>query len=131
MAYTYEWKLTGIKKQNTDALDNVIVNTYWKLTGINENGESGSFAGATPLSLSSVNPDTFTTYESLTEAQVLGWVKDIVSGSGPSNYWNHINSQIEKDINVHKYRSLTVMEADLPWAPTSGSNTMGSDPQPV
>ena len=131
MAYTYEWKLTGIRKQNTDILDNVVVNTYWKLTGIDENGNSGSFSGATPLSLDSVNPQSFTSYENLSETQVLDWVKSIVSGSGPSNYWDHINSQIEKDINVNKYNRIMVMESDLPWAPTSGSNTMGTDPQPV
>jgi hypothetical protein len=131
MGYTYDWKLTGIRKQNTDTLDNVIVNTYWRLTGVDETGHSGSFTGATPLSLDSVDTASFTTYEELSENQVLGWVKDIVSGSGPSNYWSHIQSQIEKDINVHKYNRVMVMENDLPWAETSGSNSYGVNPLPV
>jgi hypothetical protein len=132
MGYTYEWKLTGIKKQNTDELSNVVVNTYWNLKGIDENGYSGSFTGATPLDLNSVNPDNFTDYSNLTEEQVLDWVKNIVSGSTRGlNYWDHIQSQIDKQINVSKYNRVMVMEADLPWSPTSGSNSYGVDPQPV
>ncbi len=132
MGYTYEWKLTGIKKQNTDELSNVVVNTYWNLVGVDESGYSGSFTGATPLSLNSVDPNNFTDYQNLTEEQVLGWVKGIVSGSNRGlNYWDHIQSQIDKQINVNKYQRVMVMEADLPWAPTSGSNMYGVDPQPV
>jgi hypothetical protein len=132
MGYTYEWKLTGIKKQNTDELSNVVVNTYWNLVGIDENGYSGSFTGATPLSLNAVDPNNFTDYQNLTEDQVIGWVKDIVSGSNRGlNYWDHIQGQIDKQINVNKYQRVMVMEADLPWSPTSGSNSYGVDPQPV
>lgn len=132
MGYTYEWKLTGIKKQNTDELSNVVVNTYWNVKAVDENGYSGSFTGATPLSLNALNPQTFTEYNNLTEEQVLGWVKEIVSGSNRgSNYWDHIQSQINKQIDVSKYQRVMVMEADLPWSPISGSNSYGVDPQPV
>ena len=132
MGYTYEWKLTGIKKQNTDELSNVVVNTYWNVKAVDENGYSGSFTGATPLSLNALNPQTFTEYNNLTEEQVLSWVKEIVSGSNRgSNYWDHIQSQINKQIDVSKYQRVMVMEGDLPWSPISGSNSYGVDPQPV
>ena len=132
MGYTYEWKLTGIKKQNTDELSNVVVNTYWNVKAVDENGYSGSFTGATPLSLNALNPQTFTEYNNLTEEQVLGWVKEIVSGSNRNtNYWDHIQSQINKQIDVSKYQRVMVMEGDLPWSPISGSNSYGVDPQPV
>ena len=132
MGYTYEWKLTGLKKQNTDSLDNVVVNTYWHVNAVDETGCSGSFTGATPLPLSDVDPNNFTNYENLTEEQVLDWVKNIVSGSNrTTNYWGHIQAQIDKYVNAQKYTRVHVMEADLPWAPSSGSNLYGADPQPV
>jgi hypothetical protein len=131
MAYTYEWKLVGLRKQNTADLENVVVGTNWKVTATDEDGNTGEFTGATPLELSTVNPQTFTEYGSLTEEQVLGWIKNRVSGSAPTSYWSHINGMITKEIEAKKYSRITVMEADLPWSPTSGSGAYGVDPQPV
>lgn len=132
MGYTYEWKLTAIKKQNTEQLDNVVVNAYWNVKSIDEGGNSGSFTGATPLNLNDVDTNNFTEYQNLTEQQIIGWVKNIVSGSDSTrNYWSHIQSQMDKEIDKNKYHRVMVMETDLPWAPTSGSNAYGVDPQPV
>ena len=132
MGYTYEWKLTGIKKQNTNQLDNVVVNAYWNVKAIDETGHSGSFTGATPLPLNEVDPNNFTAYSNLSEEQVVTWVKNIVSGSDRTrNYWDHIMAQIGKEIDKNKYNRVMVMEADLPWSPISGSNAYGADPQPV
>ena len=131
MAYTYEWKLVGLRKQNTSTLDNVVIGTNWKVTGTDEDGNTGEFVGATPFELKSVNTSSFTNYHDLTEAQVLNWVKSRVSGSAPTAYWDHISGVIEKDINSKKYDRVMVMETDLPWNPQSGSNAYGVDPQPV
>jgi hypothetical protein len=122
MALTYEWKLTGLKKQNGENLNDVVVGTNWKLTGTDEDGFQGTFNGATPFSISSVNPTNFTEYNSLTEEQVLGWVMSHVSGSSNTNYMSHINEVILRDINSKKWTRMEVMETDLPWSPTSGSS---------
>jgi hypothetical protein len=124
MGLTYEWKLTGLKKQNTDTLSDVIVGTQWKLTGTDEDGNSGTFTGATPFEIQDLNGDGFVDYRDLTEELVLGWVKNYVSGSSPTNYMNHINQQIQKQIDIVKYARTEVSEVDMPWSPTSGSNTM-------
>ncbi len=87
MAYTYKWELTGLKKQNTENLSDVICNTYWKVTATDENGLEASFTGATPFKVSDVDVNNFTSYSSLSEEQVLTWIKNVVSGSAPSNYW--------------------------------------------
>ena len=121
MGYTYEWKLTGIKKQNTDQLSDVVVNTYWHLKGIDENGYSGSFTGATPFRVHDVDPNNFTSYENLTEEQVLGWIKHHVSSSTQTGYWDHISDRIQKDINNKKGVIKNVDTFDLPWSPSSGS----------
>ena len=75
MALTYEWKLTGLRKQQTANLDNVVVGTFWKVTGTDEDGNTGEFSGATPFELSTVNTASFTVYSDLSESQVLEWVK--------------------------------------------------------
>lgn len=127
MGLTYTWKLEGLKKQNSDDLDNIIIGTRWKVTGMDEDGVFGSFIGATPFSLEEVNPGNFTPYEQLTEEQVLGWVKNYVSGSNSStNYWSHINERILSDIKNKKYAVQELSENELPWS--SGSITPNPSP---
>jgi hypothetical protein len=131
MGLTYEWKLTGLRKQNSQNANDVVVGTQWKLTATDEDGNQGSFSGATPFSINSVNTGSFIEYSSLTEAQVLSWVKNIVSGSGSTNYMDHINGVILKEINSKKWTSVNVSETDLPWSPTSGSITTPSASDPA
>ena len=131
MGYTFEWSLTGLRKQNTDTLNNVVIGTHWKVVATDEDGNQGSFTGATPFNPQDLNNDGFVDYHDLTEELVLGWVKNEVSGSSPRGYWDHITSQIQKEIDTKKYHRIHVNESDLPWSSTSGSNAYGVDPQPV
>ena len=122
MALTYEWKLTGLKKQDTADLSDLVIGTRWELKGTNEAGVFGTFSGATPLDIPDADEPGYIAYADLTETQVLGWVKNIVSGSGAGNYMDHINEQIEKQISEKTYTLLEVQENDLPWSETSGSS---------
>jgi hypothetical protein len=133
MALTYEWKLIGLKKQNTEELSDVIVGTQWTLTGTDTNGNTGTFNGATPFKIQDLNGDGFIDYRDLTEELVLDWVKNIVSGSTSSNYMNHINEQIQKQIDDVKFATITVSKSDLPWSPRSGSSaeSIVADTPPV
>ena len=123
MGLTYDWKLVSLRKQNTETVSDVIVGTQWKLTGTDEDGYSGVFNGATPFEVQDLNADGFVDYRDLTEELVLGWIKNQVSGSTPANYMNHINQQINRQIEHTKYVNMDVQERDLPWSPTSGSAT--------
>lgn len=133
MGLTYDWKLIGLKKQNSENVDEAIVGTNWKITATDEDGYVGTFTGATPFSISTINTGSFVPYHELTEDIVLGWVKNHVSGSGSTNYMAHINEMIRKEITATKFVSLQVDEANLPWSPTSGSVVAPqvSDPAPV
>jgi hypothetical protein len=133
MALTYDWKLIGLKKQNSENINDAIVGTSWKITATDEDGNVGTFTGATPFKLSEINTGSFIEYSQLTEEQVLGWVKDCVSGSGTYNYMAHINEMIRKEIQATKWTKIDVDEANLPWSPTSGSVVAPqvSDPAPV
>ena len=124
MGYTYEWKLTGLKKQNSINLEDAVIGTNWKVIGTDTDGNEGSFTGATPFSITTINTGSFTAYNELTEVQVLDWIKNHVSGSNTStNYWEHISGVIEKEISGKKWVKVEVSEIDLPWSPTSGSTT--------
>lgn len=133
MGLTYEWKLTGLKKQNGENITEAVVGTQWKLTGTDEDGDFGTFSGATPFKISEISTGSFTEYSSLTEEQVLGWVKNHVSGGAATNYMEHINGQIQKEIAGKKWTKIEVNESDLPWSPTSGSRIAPAvnEPAPV
>lgn len=122
MALTYEWSITAVKKATSSNIDDAIVGTRWKVVGTDEDGNTGEFSGATPFDLNSINTGSFTSYQDLTETQVLDWIKNVVSGSSPTNYWSHINEQITKQIDRSKLSISEVSEVHLPWSPTSGSS---------
>lgn len=111
MALTYTWKLKSLKKTNVDGLLGVIVGTQWELTGTDEDGFSGTFYGATPFKLDEVDPQNFTPYENLTQAQVLNWIENVVVGS----YKEHIDSQIQKQIDNKKSMTVEVNDGTFPW----------------
>lgn len=121
MAITYTWKIKALSKTSGNGLDDVIIGTRWECTGTDTDGVSGTFIGATPFKMDSVNPENFTEYSKLTEEQVLGWIKNYVSGSSTTSYWDHISDRIQKEIDRKKEVVKNIDEIDLPWAPTSGS----------
>jgi len=121
----YTWKLTSLKRKNTSELNNVVVQTHWKKTGTDEDGNTGEFSGATPFDLSTVDPTNFTSYEDLTEEDVLGWIQSVVVG----DYENHVNAQIAKQIQ-DKISPITEVTGGFPWEPEEEvtSNTPISTP---
>jgi hypothetical protein len=112
MAITYTWKVTSLKvKDVSDARPSAVVQTYWQKIGTDENGNVGSFSGATPFTLDP-NDDSgpFIPFADLTEEDVLNWIKTVVVGS----YEEHVNGKIQEQIN-EKINPVT--EQSLPWAP--------------
>lgn len=112
----YTWKIKQLTKQHSGDLENVIVGTRWEVTGTDADGYAGTFSGATPFELNTVDPSSFTPYESLTEAQVLAWIQSSVSGSSATSYWDHISERIQKAIDVEKNIRIAVDEDALPWS---------------
>lgn len=111
MAITYTWEVSGIRTTTVNDTQNVVVQTYWRKIGKDENGNVGTFNGATPFSSDSMPPGTnFIPFEYLTEEDVLTWIKAIVVGA----YEEHVDGQILKQINEAKN---PIVDAPLPWAP--------------
>jgi len=113
--YTWTWEVTGLKKQdqvNSEGanLAGAVVQTYWKVTGVDSNGNEGDFAGATPFNATNVPAGSFVAFESLTEETVLGWIQNVVNSD--QGYADHISERVALQIN-----EATVEEASMPWAP--------------
>lgn len=122
MALTYEWKITQIKKTTNNSVDNAIIGTRWEVKGIDAFSNEGIFNGATPFTLDQINPDNFIPYNELTEAVVLNWIKEYVSGSNKAtNYWEHISGKINDQLEEKTSVINNVEVANLPWSPISGS----------
>ena len=123
MGYTYEWSVTAIKKATSNDINDAIIGTNWKVICTDEDGNTGEFSGATPFDLNTINTGSFTAYQDLTELQVLVWIKNVVSGSNrATNYWDHIQGQMDKEIIRNKLAFTEVSDVSLPWSPTSGSS---------
>ena len=93
----YTWKLDRIRRKTTSDVTNAIVQTYWTKTGTDDDGNEGTFSGATPFPLESVDSENFVAYEDLTSDIVLGWIKSVVIGDAK------VSPEAEDN------------EADFPW----------------
>jgi hypothetical protein len=123
MAITYTWKVTSAKTKPEGSNQNAVVQTYWTKTGTDENGNTGTFSGATPFTTVGMPEGyTFIPFDQLTEEMVLEWIKAVVVGG----YEEHVNAQIQKQIDD---KLTPVTEATLPWAPAPTPTT--APPAPI
>jgi hypothetical protein len=106
----YTWKITGLKKTDSSDIKNIVVQTYWKKIGTDENGNEGTFNGATPFEISSIDPNNFISYENLTEELIIGWIQSVVVGE----YELHVNKKIQKQID-DKVSPTIEVTGGFPW----------------
>jgi hypothetical protein len=113
--FTYTWAVNSLKKKdevNSEGvtLEGAIVQTHWKLTGTDANGNSAIFSGATPFTAANVPAGSFTAFADLTEASVISWIQAVVNAD--QSYADHIVSRIQHEID-----EKTITDAPMPWAP--------------
>jgi hypothetical protein len=106
----YVWKVTKLKRYTTDIVENAVIETYWEITGTDENGNIGTFSGTTSFDLD-IDLENFIPYEELTEEQILSWIQTAVAG---------IEWQVEKSIaDQIQLKKSTIVEDDensFPWS---------------
>lgn len=115
MTITYTWNVTGIKTTTVNNTPNIVVQTYWKKVGTDENGNEGAFHGATPFSTNSSDGSPFIPFEQLTEDYILTKIKSIVAG----NFEDHVNRQIQKQIDE---KLNIVAEVPMPWVQVANTD---------
>lgn len=117
MAFTLSYKVNNLKVKDEvnadgETLENAVVQTYWTVTGTDENGNEAEWAGATPFTAANVPAGSFVAFADLTEASVVSWIQAVVDGD-PS-YKQHIEEQLQKRIDDELVTE--VEEGSLPWA---------------
>lgn len=99
MAIQYTWKITRLVKANTvGSLNNVVVGADWKCTATDTiSNLSDDLSGMCNLTIN-LTSDTFVSFDSLTEQQVITWIWNSMSkvkGRVPGNAGNFTNSKEE------------------------------------
>ena len=108
MAITNTWTISQLEcYPEYEGQPDVVTVVHWRLTGTD--GEyTGSVYGSIGLTL---DPDApFTPYASLTQDQVIGWVKDALGAEQVAAYEANVAQQIADQINP------PVVTPPLPWA---------------
>jgi|TARA_B110000908_G_C10228551_1_gene439327 hypothetical protein len=118
MALTYTYKVRNLKVRdevNSEGatLTNAVVQTYWDITGTNEDGVSASWSGATPFSAANVPAGSFTSFNDLTEEDVTAWIANAIN-TDPM-YKAHIDEQLNAIIDATANVETEVSGEALPW----------------
>ena len=105
------WTISSLEcKTNENGLSNVVYKAHWKCTAIEIIEEiEYSFQLQGSLILPSPNPNSFTLYESLTEEQVITWVKDTFGVVGVQEIYDLLQNNINEQINP------TIISLTPPW----------------
>lgn len=90
-----------------DGETDVVFTVHWTLTGT-EKTLSGSVYGSVGVTID--EGATFTPYEDLTEAQVIGWVQDALGEEQVAAYEANVAQQIADQANP------PVVTPPLPWS---------------
>lgn len=110
MTLKYTWSINSIKSKKDDKGEDIVAEIYWRKTGKDEKGNEGFFDGlvlAENIVSDSEEPSKFVPYNKLREADVLKWVKKVVSG-----YEEHVDRSIAKQIDE---KTNALVDTPLPW----------------
>lgn len=109
MSLVYEWTITKVQtRTDTQNRENSICGVDWLVQGWDINGDEGYYEGA--CTLSSDDTGWFTSFDQLTETQVIQWVQSAIS----DEEMDRIEKTILEDIE-YKKRPIEYKET-LPWA---------------
>lgn len=108
MAITNTWAVNQMDcYPEYDGETDVVFTVHWTLTGVDDL-YSGMVYGTCGVTLDAGAP--FTPYDQLTEAQVIGWVKDALGLESVASLEANVAQQIEDQINP------PVVTPPLPWS---------------
>lgn len=106
MSLTYTWKVSEL--QTTQDGVNFVTSVKWIATGTDASGKSAEFEGVTPFTLD--HSKTIVPYNSLTEEQVIQWVKDYIASM------KDYQPMIERVI-TERIAKQSVASVAPPWTP--------------
>ncbi len=109
---TITWKIDALDcRPQEGELTDVAITAHWRCNGsqtVGGTAYSGSVYGSTALG--PVDPNAFTPYDQLTEAQVVAWVKERLGQDTVDATEANVDTQVAAAI------SPPVITPPLPWA---------------
>lgn len=106
MAIVYSYKVNGARVANEGGLTDVVKEVEVTVTGTDG---AAKFELPVVVKLAEADASSFTTFDSLTEAQIIGWVENDPSLDGTKA---HIAYVVAKEVE-----KLSLENKPLPWAP--------------
>ena len=91
------WKISQLDRQTSDGL---VTTAHWRVDAVDGDYSAGSYG-----TVGFERGDTFTAYESLTEAQVIAWVKEKLDAA-------EIEASLQSQIEAKKN---PVTATGVPW----------------
>ena len=108
MTITNTWSVVQMDAYpELDGETDVVFTVHWTLNGT-DGTYNGSVYGSVGVTLDA--GATFTPYEDLTQAQVIGWVQDALGEEQVASYEANVAQQIADQINP------PVVTPPLPWS---------------
>jgi hypothetical protein len=107
MTTTYNWTVAQLDcYPEYEGHEDVVFTAHWRCDGTDGEHASGVY-GSVGLTLDPEAP--YTPYADLTEAQVIGWVKDALGEDQVASYEENVANQIAALVNP------PVVNPPLPW----------------
>lgn len=109
----YSWKIQEMFKmdqtnQDGVVLQDAVVRVSWSKIGTNDDGVQASYLGKSQFTAENILASEFVNFESLTEEQVIEWVKGSTSAADETM----INKVIQEKID----NSTATKASTLPWS---------------
>ena len=110
MSIVYSWAIISLKTKTEGNNQDAVVYSTWVKTGVDENGNTGSFEGQSSFTSVEVPESEFIPFEQLSEEAVLNWIQEKITGAYEEYVDNSIGKQIADKANPP-------VEKRMPWAP--------------
>jgi hypothetical protein len=106
----YTWRITNLYTQTIDGKEDYVVTAIYDVVGVD--GEYTASMTSNTAQFSTQDVTEFTPYADLTEAIVLGWVKESLGENGIISIEACIQGQINSEINP----LVSPENTPLPWS---------------
>jgi hypothetical protein len=121
MTVTHTWSVNDqLQTRTQDGLSEVVFSVVWRLSSEETvDGKTYSISSANQISLNTdnLNPDTFTSFADLTEAQVVGWAKDTIDANAAEGEGvTCAEWEAGHDRNIAKQINPPTAVETAPWA---------------
>lgn len=114
----FTWKILNMEAiMSYNDLTDVVRTVFWQLEGHDDDNKYGRHWGIQQLHIDDIDSSSYTPYNSLTEAQVITWVKAALNeenktGDGNPDYTTQLENEVQAEMNTEVIGSR---RTGFPW----------------